>query len=250
MSLIRQDPTTREWVIVASERARRPHDLKRPRRPRHAKSEDAPCPFCPGDEGQTPPELMRIPASEGGGWGVRVIANKFPVLNGRAAAVRRESGPLFREMDGAGHHEVIVETPVHDRTIPQMTDMEVECVLRAYQARHHVLARDPRLKLIIVFKNYGETAGTSLAHPHSQLVATPVVPAQIRRKYEVAIAHYDDTGRCPPDPLVEAEVGVAAVPLIDDDSAASSDDALAVLSDSHRRRHDGGAGGGTLTAGP
>ena len=206
MSRIRQDPTTKEWVIVASERARRPHDSRRPRPPRHAKAADPACPFCPGQEAATPPELMRIPAGDGTGWAVRVIANKFPVLDGRAVPARREYGPLFREMDGAGHHEVIVETPVHDRKIARMVDAEVEAILRAYQARLHALARDPHLKLIIVFKNHGETAGTSLTHPHSQLVATPVAPAQIRRKYEVAIAHYDDTGRCLYCDLVEAEL--------------------------------------------
>jgi UDPglucose--hexose-1-phosphate uridylyltransferase len=109
---------------------------------------------------------------------------------------RREEGLLFRELDGVGAHEVIIETPFHDRQLPVMTDREVADVLTAYQMRYQSLRKDPLLKYIILFKNHGEAAGTSLEHSHSQLVATPVPPMTLRRKYEVAIAHYDDTGRC------------------------------------------------------
>jgi UDPglucose--hexose-1-phosphate uridylyltransferase len=105
-----------------------------------------------------------------------------------------------------GSHEVIVESPIHNRTPSQMDDAEVEQILRAYQARYQALQQDPRVRYIIIFKNHGERAGTSLAHPHAQLVATPIAPLQIRRKYEVAISHYDDTGRCLYCDLVEAEV--------------------------------------------
>ncbi|HLC41215.1 MAG TPA: DUF4931 domain-containing protein [Methylomirabilota bacterium] len=86
----------------------------------------------------------------------------------------------------------------------------MERILRAYQARYHALREDSRVKCIIIFKNHGERAGTSLEHPHSQLVATPVAPMQMRRKYEVAISHYDDTGRCLYCDLVEAEVEAKA----------------------------------------
>jgi len=143
-----------------------------------------------------PEELFRIADLRGTGWTVRVTSNKFPAVGPTGRLERREEGPLFREFDGVGAHEVIVETPVHDRQLPVMTDREVTDVLTAYQARYQALKRDPRLKYIIMFKNHGEAAGTSLAHSHSQLVATPVPPMMLRRKYEVAIAHYDDTGRC------------------------------------------------------
>ena len=140
--------------------------------------------------------MLRLPDSGGTGWAVRVTSNKFPALGDGGGLERREQGPLFREMDGVGTHEVIVETPIHDRSLPLMTDREVADVLTAYRARYQSLREDPRLKYIIIFKNHGEAAGTSLAHPHSQLVATPVPPMLLRRKYEVAVAHYDDTGRC------------------------------------------------------
>lgn len=196
MSIIRQDPTTKEWVIIAAERNRRPHEFAKRATVQPVSQEAANCPFCPGQEASTPEEILRIPASKGTGWLVRVTSNKFPALGQTGLLERREEGPLFREMDGVGMHEVIVETPFHDRILPLMTDQEMTDVLIAYQARYKALRKDPRLKYIIVFKNHGETAGTSLSHPHSQLVATPVPPMLLRRKYEVAVAHYDDTGRC------------------------------------------------------
>lgn len=196
MSIIRQDPTTKEWVIIAAERKRRPHELNRRDSARSSSREAGRCPFCPGQEASTPEEVFRIPASEGPGWAVRVTPNKFPALGQAGLLQRREEGPLFREMDGFGIHEVIIETPSHDRTLPLMTDHEVNDVLIAYQARYRALRDDPRLKYIIIFKNHGEAAGTSLAHPHSQVVATPIPPMLQRRKYEVAVTHYDDTGRC------------------------------------------------------
>lgn len=196
MSIIRQDPTTKEWVIVAAERIRRPHEYRQKARSFSQPNESGPCPFCPGREASTPEEVFRIPDSGGTGWAVRVTANKFPALGPGGRLARREAGPLFREMDGVGAHEVIIETPAHDRSLPLMTDREVADILNAYQARYRSLREDARLKYIIIFKNHGEAAGTSLSHPHSQLVATPVPPMLLRRKYEVAIAHYDDTGRC------------------------------------------------------
>ena len=196
MSVIRQDPTTKEWVIIAAERMRRPHEYNQKARIRPQSAESGSCPFCPGHEASTPEEVFRIAGLQGTGWTVRVTSNKFPALGPTGRLERREEGLLFRELDGVGAHEVIIETPEHERQLPVMTDREVADVLTAYQRRYQALKQDPRLKYLILFKNHGEAAGTSLAHSHSQLVATPVPPMTLRRKYEVAIAHYDDTGRC------------------------------------------------------
>jgi UDPglucose--hexose-1-phosphate uridylyltransferase len=101
-----------------------------------------------------------------------------------------------RHMDGVGVHEVIIETPRHNLPMALMSKEEIERVLRAYQDRYIALKGHPLLRFITIFKNYGEAAGTSLLHPHSQLVATPVAPLKIRRKYEVAMNYYDDWGTC------------------------------------------------------
>jgi len=213
MSLIRQDPTTKEWVILAAQRGKRPHDFKKAKAEREIPQFEPTCPFCPGNEVMTPPEVFRSSDPSKGSWAVRVTANKFAALQGEGEPTRRESDSFFREMDGVGYHEVIIETPLHDHFLPLMTESEVEDLLRVYQARYQALREKPWIRSILIFKNHGEHAGTSLEHPHSQLVAMPVTPMLIRRKYEVAITHFDDTGRCLYCDVVEAE-GKAKVRLI------------------------------------
>ena len=206
MSEIRQDPTTEEWVVIAKERARRPHDFirrqPRPELPPFSSS----CPFCPGNETKTPPEVLLYRGEKARDWRVRAFANQFAALEPGGTTVRREEEGFFLHMDGIGIHEVIVETPVHNKPLALMEGSGVEDVLRAYQERHNALSRLSFVKLVIIFKNQGLSAGTSLEHPHSQLVATPIVPKHIRMKYEVAIRYYDKTGRCLYSDLTENEL--------------------------------------------
>jgi UDPglucose--hexose-1-phosphate uridylyltransferase len=156
-----------------------------------------------GNESQTPPEVWRLAAN--GQWRIRVVGNKFPALSSKATATRYETPPFYRSMDGFGYHEVIIETPEHDQTLASMQEDELVDVLLTYRERYLALKADPRVKLVLIFKNYGERAGSSIAHPHSQVIATPIIPGHIRRKYEVAVQHYDDTGRCLYCEIVEAE---------------------------------------------
>ncbi len=123
-----------------------------------------------------------------------------------AGTTQRRSGDgFFRQMDGLGYHEVVVETPVHNEFIDRMDEPSVREILSAYRDRYRALRQDRRLKMILIFKNHGEDAGTSLAHPHSQIVATPVVPGDVRRKYEEAVRYFDATGRCLYNDLRDAE---------------------------------------------
>jgi len=196
MSEIRQDPTTKEWVIIARERAKRPSDFvhaePRPERPAFLPS----CPFCPGNEAMNSPETLLYRDEKTQSWRVRAFANKFPALAPQGSTMRREEEAFFLSMAGVGVHEVIVETPVHNKLPALMQDAEVMDILLAYQERYNAIRRLPFVKLIIIFKNQGSSAGTSLEHPHSQLIATSVVPRHIRMQHEVATSYYDDTGRC------------------------------------------------------
>jgi UDPglucose--hexose-1-phosphate uridylyltransferase len=137
---------------------------------------------------------------------VRVFANKFPALLPDGSTMRKKDGSFFLGMAGVGIHEVIVETPLHNKPLALMEDSGVGAVLRAYQRRYNTIAQMPFVKSIIIFKNYGPAAGTSLEHPHSQLVATPVVPRHIRAQCEVATLYYDDTGRCLCSDVVDHEL--------------------------------------------
>ncbi|HEY9164730.1 MAG TPA: galactose-1-phosphate uridylyltransferase [Candidatus Kryptonia bacterium] len=194
MAELRQNVITREWVIITPERSKRPDQFagekdRRPRMPDYVSD----CPFCAGNEKYTLDESYRV--STGNGWSVRVIANKFPALSGSGDRVRKVDG-IYRSMTAVGFHEVVVEHPAHNMTMALMTDDQVTDILKVYRQRYRTVRRDDRVEAIIIFKNHGEGAGTSLVHPHSQLVATPVVPQQVRIRMDEAIRYFDDTGEC------------------------------------------------------
>ncbi len=194
MAELRQNVVTREWVIITPERAKRP-DQFIGRKPSidHQPMSDPDCPFCVGNEHLTLNESFRT--ADGKNWRVRVVANKFPAVAGRGERMRKVDG-IYRSMSAVGFHEVIVEHPLHNMTIALMPDDHVADILEAYRERYREIRWDKRVEAVIVFKNHGESAGTSLVHPHSQLVATPIVPSQIRHRMEEAIRYFDDTGEC------------------------------------------------------
>lgn len=206
MSELRQDPITKEWVIIATDRARRPHEFQSRAEGREISSSAKVCPFCPGNEKMAPNEVAayRSGNKDGLGWWVRVVPNRFPALT-PVTSDGRGDDPFCRFMPGVGRHEVIIETPEHNLPFPLMSDRQTEEVVLMYRDRHLALREDRAVKAVILFKNKGEAAGTSLDHPHAQIVGTPVVPGHIRHISAVATQHYDDTGRCIFCDLVERE---------------------------------------------
>ena len=206
MSEIRQDPTTEEWVIVARERAKRPDEFRHRQPARKLPDFSLSCPFCPGNESMTPPQTLLYQNQKGNGWQVRAFANKFAALSPDGRVTRDTKEGFFTNMKGVGDHEVIVESPLHNRSLTSMGEDEVLKVLSAYHERYNKLSKQPFAKLIIIFKNHGVMAGTSLEHSHSQLVVTPVVPKHIRLRHEVAIRYYDRSGRCLYSDLTEQEL--------------------------------------------
>jgi len=208
MSELRQDPTTREWVIIAPERANRPHQAPRKKRDEELPEWDASCPFCPGNEAQTPTEVFRIPiSSEASAWEVRVVPNQFAALTPEGDITRREDGRFVRKMGGFGEHEVIIETPSHNTPMALLTYEQVKKVLIAYQQRYNALKENRQLKFITIFKNYGWASGTSLPHSHSQLVATPIITPYYHRRFNVAVDYYADMSRCLCCELLTDELG-------------------------------------------
>jgi UDPglucose--hexose-1-phosphate uridylyltransferase len=194
MPELRQNVITRDWVIIATERARRPDQFARKKvNQSPLPTYESDCPFCLGNERLTKPETFRLSGPQG--WTVRVVPNKFAALSLEGERVRKIRG-IYRSMSAVGMHEVIIEHPRHDLMMTTMSVEEVARVLSVYLERYKEAKKDPRFEAIIVFKNYGEAAGTSLQHPHSQLAATPVVPSQIRMRIDEAIRYFDDTGEC------------------------------------------------------
>jgi UDPglucose--hexose-1-phosphate uridylyltransferase len=209
VSQLRQDPTTKEWVIIATERSKRPHDFKKAKPPIEKPPYKEDCPFCPGNEHLTPHAPLAYRKGgppDGKGWWVRVIPNKFPALTSEGSLERKEEKGFFRLMDGVGVHEVVIGSPIHNQLFSLMDEFQVSEVLLAYRERYLALREDPRIKLIIIFKNHGQAAGTSLEHTHSQIVGTAVVPSNIRTKLQTAARHYDDHGVCAYCEMIQEEL--------------------------------------------
>lgn len=196
MPELRKDPITGRWVIIATDRARRPSDFTRASvviaEPTRF------CPFCYGNEQKTPPEVLAYRVNGGAnqpGWSLRVVPNKFPVL-GIEGDLNRQGEGMFDKMTGIGAHEVIIESPDHTMTLAQMTDRFVEDVLWAFRERILDLKKDHRLRYILLFKNHGEAAGATLEHTHSQLIALPVIPKRVKEELDGAKLYHDFKERC------------------------------------------------------
>jgi len=195
MPELRHDPIQKRWVIIASERGRRPDDFPK-------LDQGMPggfCPFCAGNESKTPPEIAAIrpngSAANSPGWQVRVVPNKFPALRIEGELERKGIG-IHDRMNGVGAHEVIIETPQHDLALSEMPVADLEKVIWMYRERLVDLQRDFRFKYILIFKNHGAAAGASLAHPHTQIIATPVTPLTLAGELTSARDHYRYKERC------------------------------------------------------
>ncbi len=195
MPELRKDPIIGRWVIISTERAKRPSDLTIAQ----SKSHGGFCPLCPGNEDRTPPEVFSVrednSAPDTSGWKLRVVPNKFPALVTEGELNKRGEG-IYDKMNGVGAHEVIIETPNHDANASTLGVNDFMQVMLAYQQRLIELKQDKRFRYISIFKNYGEVAGASLEHPHSQLIALPVVPKRAVEKLDGSQAYYAYKERC------------------------------------------------------
>lgn len=194
MSELRRDPICGRWVIV---------DTTHPSEPKEFDYEPhswkvVNCPFCYGNEAMTPPEIdaFREPgtARNTPGWQVRVVSNKFPALQIEGELDRRGIG-LYDMSNGIGAHEVLMETPYH-KDIFELLPQEIESFLSMYCRRALDLEKDTRFKYIMIFKNFGAAAGASLEHPHTQIVALPMVPKNVMEEIKGAQDYFNFRERC------------------------------------------------------
>ncbi len=197
MPELRKDPVIGRWVIIATERGKRSTDF-------HCTEPEITvnsghCPFCGGNEAKTPHEILclREPgtAPDSPGWWVRTIPNKFPALMIEGDLDRQGEG-IYDRMNGVGAHEVIIETPEHHKNLADLEPHHIEKVLYCYRERMIDLRKDPRFKFILVFRNHRSSAGASLDHPHSQLIATPIVPKRVKEELRGALNYYNFKERC------------------------------------------------------
>ena len=195
MSELRKDPVVDRWVIIAADRGRRPTDSVA----QEPTPGGASCPLCEGNERMTPGEIWAIRPENTSpnepGWDVRVVPNKYPALRVEGEPERRGIG-MFDTMNGVGAHEVVNESPDHYWRMGDGPPSKIQQVLLAYQSRLADLYRDERLRYCVIFRNYGAEAGATLTHPHSQIMAVPVVPRRVKSKLIAARDYYRLKERC------------------------------------------------------
>jgi UDPglucose--hexose-1-phosphate uridylyltransferase len=205
MTELRQNMVTKEWVIIANERAKRPDDYIESYKQIITGTQaahDPNCPFCPGNE-ELDLEIECMPPQ--GSWQTRVVYNKYPVLS-KDGELTRTLNSVHHRISGVGHHEIVVESPRHNTTLALMNLEEIKAVLETFYSRGWAIRKDPRIEQIIYFKNHGERAGASLKHPHSQIVGLPVVPNNIRHRNDTVRRYFDDTGSCACCVMMQAEL--------------------------------------------
>jgi len=195
MPELRKDPVVGRWVIISTERSRRPTSFE----PVPPVKQPSFCPFCPGQEDKTPPEVYALRPADGRpnspGWRVRVVPNKFPALQIEGTLDRRGEG-LYDKMNGVGAHEVVIETPEHAVDLADLPVEHLSQVLAAYRERIEDLHRDRRFRYVLIFKNHGANAGATLEHTHTQLIATPIIPRILQEELDGARRYFELKERC------------------------------------------------------
>ncbi len=196
MAELRRDLVIGRWVIISTDRGKRPSDFSVEEFPG---GEGKKCPFCEGNEAMTPPEILSYRKKgtdpNNPGWWIRVVPNKFPALRIEGKLNKRGKG-IYDMMNGVGAHEVIIETPQHIDDISSLEQKVVEEVIWTYRARMMDLMKDPRFEYVLIFKNRGREAGASLNHSHSQLIATPIVPKRVEEELAGSKEYFDFKERC------------------------------------------------------
>jgi len=209
MAELRKDPVTERWVIISVERGRRPQAFMLHKNGNGASTNGGFCPFCPGNEELTPPEALayRPPASapNSPGWWMRIVPNKFPALLQEGKCKRTGEG-MYDKMTGIGAHEVVIESPDHEVSLADLPLRQVEEVLWAYRDRTLHLRKDDRFRYLLIFKNHGRAAGATIDHPHSQIIALPVVPKRVQEEMNGARRYYDYKERCVYCDMIDQEL--------------------------------------------
>jgi UDPglucose--hexose-1-phosphate uridylyltransferase len=196
MPELRQDPLTGIWVMISPERKKRPQYLDLSRE--YDLKPDI-CPFCERNEHMTPPEIyaVRKDNSEANktGWKLRVVPNKYPALSAKEELNKIED-QIYNKMNGVGAHEVIIESDSHDIGIGEMEVEHIKQIFISYKRRILDLKRDKRFKYIQIFKNHGIKAGSSIHHPHSQIIALPVIPSKVMNRLSNTENYFKLHDRC------------------------------------------------------
>lgn len=205
MPELRKDPILGRWIIISTERGKRPTDFI----VEGNNTKGGFCPLCPGNETTTPSEVLSygrtVNAPNQPGWSLRVVPNKYPALV-IEGDIDKEGEGLYDKMNGIGAHEVIVETPDHQASFSHLPPELMIQVFWSFRDRILDLEKDPRFRYAMIFKNFGRAAGASLEHSHSQLVALPVLPRLIVSELEGSKRYHKYKDRCVYCDIIRQEI--------------------------------------------
>lgn len=199
-SELRMDLVSNDWVVIATGRARRPESFAKDKK-KEKKVDPKDCPFC--QEKNIKDKIARRDLADGS-WFVISIPNKFPAFSQNDSLGERKEGPN-RVMNGLGYHEVII-TADHYRPLAKFSKREAEMVIDLYQARYLDLMNKKFIKYISIFHNHGREAGASVSHPHSQLIAMPVIDPDLRSSLDGAESFYRSQGKCVYCTMIDWEI--------------------------------------------
>lgn len=191
MHELRKDYLLDDWVIIASGREKRPQHLEIEQRI----SPKAKCPFCPGHEGLTPPEITRVPI-QSQNWRIRVVPNKFSAV--QETGIIESLKLPFRSLKTAfGRHEVIIETPLHNLQMADFSLKQIMEILNVFIERVNALEALKEVKEVSLFKNQGVKAGASLSHAHSQIIALNKLSEKTKRELKAFEESFEKNQKCP-----------------------------------------------------
>lgn len=212
MTEMRLDPLSGRWVVISQARSTRPDafvlsEVRLEHQPLK------PCPFCPGHEEETPPALETY--DEDRSWRVRVVPNKYPAFDSDEPFVVETLGPVFIVGTAGGIHEVLILSPDHDASWPDLSDHQVGLVMKAMRDRLAAHADEPHVRYSQAIVNSGKEAGASVEHPHGQLLGMSFVPREVAEE-QARFARF--TARCLLCTTIEAEESVRHRIIYSDDN--------------------------------
>lgn len=187
MSEFRKNPLHNKWVLIVPTRGKRPHAFSY-EEIQEEKKYNKTCPFCEGNESMTPSEIdcfRNTGKPDKPGWKVRVFPNIYPALTRETKIMSGSADKNPDLVEGYGYHEVIAETPSHKKNIYSMKQEEILLILKMYRKRYTILKKKKHIKCVFIFKNHGRTAGASLSHSHSQILALSITPPFLEEEVKV-----------------------------------------------------------------
>jgi UDPglucose--hexose-1-phosphate uridylyltransferase len=198
-SEFRYDLISKDWVIIAARRAKRPETFKKQKREKQESSRDK-CPFCHPETQEAPTLVLvngkkftekEIPKN----WTTIVVPNKYPAVIPYPKLEEKIEGGIYKKINAVGFHEVVI-TRDHKKPLGKFEIKEIKELIDAYQQRYLCLMKEKFVNYISIFQNYGAEAGASVFHPHSQIITTPLVDVDLNRALENSQKYFQKTKKC------------------------------------------------------